>query len=130
LGDRLRFEDVIAPETLDCLVPALLLQPLVENAIRHGIEPSANPGLVRVIVQPQGKRLVVTVEDNGAGLSNKENERGGIGIGLRNLRSRLETLYGAEQKFEFAPRAQGGVIVSVEFPLRRARLAQAASDVP
>jgi hypothetical protein len=130
LGDRFRFEDVIAPETLDCLVPALLLQPLVENAIRHGIEPSANPGLVRVIVQPQGERLVVTVEDNGAGLSNKENERGGIGIGLRNLRSRLETLYGAEQKFEFAPCAQGGVTVSVEFPLRQARLAQAASAVP
>ena len=54
LGDRLQFEEVIAPDVLDALVPALFLQPLVENAIRHGLEPSANPGVVRVTVQPLG----------------------------------------------------------------------------
>ncbi len=53
MGDRLRYEEVIPSETLDYLVPALLLQPLVENAIRHGIEASVKPGLVRVVVQPQ-----------------------------------------------------------------------------
>jgi two-component sensor histidine kinase len=131
LGDRLRFEEVIAPEALDCLVPALLLQPLVENAIRHGIEPSANPGLVRVMVRPQGARLVVTVEDNGAGLSGKEDERGGgMGIGLQNLGSRLETLYGAEQEIKFGPRPEGGVSVRVEFPLHQGGFAQRASAVP
>ncbi len=120
LGARLRFEEVIDPEALDALVPALLLQPLVENAIRHGIEPSANPGLVRVIVEIQGGRLAVTVEDNGAGLSNKENARGGAGIGLQNLRSRLESLYGAQQSVQFGPRKEDGVAVRVEFPLRTA----------
>jgi two-component sensor histidine kinase len=131
MGDRLRFEEVIAPEALDCLVPALFLQPLVENAIRHGIEPSANGGLVRVMVQPHGERLLVTVEDNGAGLSNKQNERdGGMGIGLQNLRSRLESLYGAGQKIDFGPRPEGGVNVRVEMPLRQARPADPASLAP
>jgi sensor histidine kinase YesM len=131
LGDRLRFEEVIAPEVMDCLVPALFLQPLVENAIRHGIEPSASPGLVRVIVQPQGARLGVTVEDNGAGLTGKEDERGGgAGIGLPNLNSRLETLYGAEHKIEFRPRPEGGVTVRVEIPLRQGPPAPAAAAIP
>ena len=131
LGDRLRFEEVVAPEALDCLVPTLFLQPLVENAIRHGIEPSCNGGWVRVIVQPHGERLLVTVEDNGAGLSNKHNGRdGGMGIGLRNLRSRLESLYGAGQKIDFGPRPEGGVIVQVEFPLRQAQPAETAAGAP
>jgi two-component sensor histidine kinase len=130
LGDRLRFEQVVAPEVMDCLVPALLLQPLVENAIRHGIEPSPNPGLVRVVVRPQAERLVLTVEDNGAGLSNKDHERReGAGIGLQNLRSRLETLYGAAQKIAFGPRPEGGVTVTVEIPLRHAPPPQAPNTV-
>jgi two-component sensor histidine kinase len=131
LGDRLQFEEVIAPEALEALVPALFLQPLVENAIRHGIEPSAHPGVVRVIVQPQGERLVVTVEDNGAGLSHHEDERGGgLGIGLQNLRSRLESLYGAGQKIDFGPQPAGGVMVRVELPLRQADQAETTSVLP
>jgi sensor histidine kinase YesM len=131
LGDRLQFEEVIAPDVLDSLVPALFLQPLVENAIRHGIEPSANPGVVRVSAQPLGGRLLVTVEDNGAGLSNKENERdGGVGIGLQNLRSRLESLYGAGQKIDFGAQPEGGVMVRVEIPLRLAEQAEPASAAP
>jgi hypothetical protein len=130
LGDRLGFEEVIPSETLDCLIPALLLQPLVENAIRHGIETSLQPGLVRVVVQSQAKRLKVIVEDNGAGLSSKQAGGGeGFGIGLKNLRARLETLYGAEQKLEFGPRPQGGVRVSVEIPLRRMLVGEPATLV-
>jgi two-component sensor histidine kinase len=121
LGDRLRFEEEIDPATLDHLVPALLLQPLVENAIRHGIEPSPDPGLVRVAVHLNGTRLLVLVEDNGAGLSTKQQESGnGAGIGLQNLRSRLETLYGDQQHVEVGTREGGGVSVKVEIPLRQA----------
>jgi two-component sensor histidine kinase len=127
LGERLQFEEVIAQDALDNLVPALLLQPLVENAIRHGIEPSPDPGVVRVIVQPEGERLVVTVEDNGAGLSTNGTERAGIGIGLQNLRSRLETLYGDRQRVEVGTRTGGGVSVRVEIPLRQARVAEMAA---
>ncbi len=130
LGERLRFEQIVAPEFLDCLVPALLLQPLVENAIRHGIEPSPSPGVVRVVVHAPAERLVLTVEDNGAGFSSKEQERhDGVGIGLQNLRSRLETLYGAAQRIEFGPRPEGGVAVTVEIPLRHAPLPQPANAV-
>jgi two-component system LytT family sensor kinase len=111
LGDRLRFEEVIAPEALDCPCPGAV--PATAGGKRHPARHRAfaNPGVVRVIVQPQGERLLVTVEDNGAGLSNKENERGGgVGIGLQNLRSRLESLYGAGQKIDFGPQPEGGVM--------------------
>ncbi len=106
LGDRLRYEEAVAPEVLDWLAPALLLQPLVENAIRHGIEPSATPGWVRVAAKAAGDTLVLTVEDNGAGLGTAKSGEGSPGIGLENLRARLESLYGAEQRVEFG-RAPG-----------------------
>jgi two-component sensor histidine kinase len=145
-GDKLRIEHDVAPATLDCLVPTLLLQPLVENAIRHGIEPAENGGLLRITAHRQNGRLVMTVEDNGVGLTTKavdvshstntnladesttlplaKNElpvarsipRNGTGIGLTNLRSRLETLYGREQALELVPRPERGVIVRIEVP--------------
>ncbi len=131
LGDRLRFEEEIDPAAFDYQVPALLLQPLVENAIRHGIEPSPDPGTVRVAILPREGRLLVTVEDNGAGLSTKEEDNGAsTGIGLQNLRSRLETLYGQQQRFAVTTRDGGGVSVKVEIPLRRVTLvAEAAVTV-
>ena len=98
-------------------MPALLLQPLVENALRHGIELFSNPGLVRVVVKRQDRRLVLSVEDNGVGLSGTGNPPGS-GIGLSNLRARLEALYGAEQKVELVARPEGGVAVRVEIPAR------------
>ncbi|HEY3863864.1 MAG TPA: histidine kinase [Verrucomicrobiae bacterium] len=118
LGERLRVEEAIPADILECLVPVLLLQPLVENAIRHGIEPSPKPGLVRVAVEANGARLSLTVEDNGVGLSSPA--RDGIGLGLENLRARLKTLYGAEQCVELTARPEGGARVRVEIPLRRA----------
>jgi signal transduction histidine kinase len=128
LGDRLRFEEEIDPAAFDYLVPALLLQPLVENAIRHGIEPSPDPGVVRVTVHPNANRLLMTVEDNGAGLSTKEQEGNGTGIGLQNLRSRLETLYGNQQSVDVTTRDGGGVSVKVEIPLRQARAVEAQTN--
>jgi two-component sensor histidine kinase len=126
LGDRFRFEQEVEPSALDCLVPALLLQPLVENALRHGIELSSNPGLVRVVVKRQEQRLALRVEDNGVGLDGASpaildysgRDKSNTGIGLSNLRARLATLYGAEQKVELVSRPEGGVAVSVEIPLR------------
>jgi LytS/YehU family sensor histidine kinase len=118
LGDRLHFEELIAAEALDAVVPALLLQPLVENAIRHGIEPSPNPGRVRVLAQVQQQRLLLTVEDNGAGFSSPAAGQSGAGIGLENLRARLKSLYGNQQHIEFDSAAEGGVRVRVEIPFR------------
>jgi len=115
LGERFRFEQIVDPGVLDCLVPALFLQPLVENALRHGIEPSPTPGIVRILVQRREKRLVFSVQDNGVGLPPEE-KRGRPGIGLSNLRARLIALYGEAQSVELVPRPEGGVIVRVEIP--------------
>jgi sensor histidine kinase YesM len=119
LGDRFHFEELIPTEFLEVLVPTLLLQPLVENAIQHGIDPSPGPGTVRVIVEAAGEKLRVIVEDNGVGLSSEEGRRTkGTGIGLGNLRQRLESLYGSSHRFEYGLRETGGVVVRVEIPLR------------
>lgn len=147
-GDKLRVEQDIDPAALDCLVPTLVLQPLVENAIRHGIEPGENPGVLHLTAHRNNGKLVLAVEDNGVGLATAPVElydskavdiaastavaatdvsgsspatvvhSNGSGIGLTNLRARLETLYGASQKLELTSRAGGGVIVHVEVPWR------------
>ena len=121
-GDKLRVEQDIEPQALDCLVPTLVLQPLVENAIRHGIEPAEKAGVVRVSASHNDGKLVLTVEDDGVGLASLAPATGavlarsGTGIGLANLRERLQALYGTRQKLELSPRAAGGVIVRVEIP--------------
>ena len=117
LGDRFRFEQNVDPLTLNCLVPTLFLQPLVENSIRHGIELSSVPGMVRVIIQRNGEHLVLSVEDNGVGLEKSE-MHGKTGTGLSNLRARLDALYGGDHKIEILPRAEGGVAVRMEIPVR------------
>ena len=123
-GEKLCIEQVIDPPALDCLVPTLLLQPLVENAIQHGIEPAEHPGIVRLTAHRRDQSLILTVEDNGVGLtlpstasgSSPSGSRGGTGIGLTNLRERLDTLYGARQKLELVPCPEGGLSVRIEIP--------------
>jgi LytS/YehU family sensor histidine kinase len=126
-GDKLQVQQDIEPACQTCRIPTLLLQPLVENAIRHGLEPRETTGTVRLTAHRAGKRLVLSVEDNGVGLSeNGEHQEKtfdaqtgnttGTGIGLKNLRARLEALYGTEQKLELLMRPEGGVCVRVEVP--------------
>jgi two-component sensor histidine kinase len=115
-GDRLEVAEEIEPTAMDCLVPALLLQPLVENAIRHGLEPSGQPGRLRVTGSREGHWLTLAVEDNGVGL--KPGLGNGVGIGLANVRERLATLHGTEYEFELQERPQGGVAVNIKLPAR------------
>ncbi len=124
-GDKLRVEQDIDPQALDCLVPTLVLQPLVENAIRHGIEPSDMAGLVRLSASRKDDQLVLVVEDNGIGLAGDParseprpsgSVMAGTGIGLANLRERLRALYGSAQKLELLRGANGGALVRVEIP--------------
>lgn len=112
-GDRLTIEMNIPPDTRDALVPNLVLQPLLENAIRHGIEPHARAGHIVIRARREGDRLRLEMRDNGGGLDHGEIEEG---IGLSNTRARLKQLYGTRQTFELANAEGGGVVVSVTFP--------------
>jgi signal transduction histidine kinase len=119
-GPRLSFERDVQAETLDCLVPTLLLQPLAENAIRHGLEPSASPGAIWVTSLVEQGRLRILLEDNGVGLGGPGASQPTSGIGLANLQSRLNALYGTEHVLELAARPGGGTRVRIELPLRQA----------
>ncbi|MCU1235554.1 MAG: signal transduction histidine kinase, LytS [Candidatus Solibacter sp.] len=99
LGERLRVEFQVDEATLDVPVPVLSVQPLVENAIKHGIAPSAEPGYVRVRVEVRLNELRISVENSGA---NNTGEAAGPGVGLRNVRRRLEICYGPGASLELA----------------------------
>lgn len=113
-ADRLEVRMEIAPETLDARTPYLILQPLVENAIRHGIAPRAAPGRVEVRAERQDSMLVLEVRDDGPGLDAKS--RGKDGVGISSTRARLERLYGAAHRFELKNGAEGGLVVRLVFP--------------
>jgi LytS/YehU family sensor histidine kinase len=112
--DRLKVEMEIAPETLRARVPNLVLQPLVENAIRHGIEPHARPGKIILRAQRHDGHLELQVQDNGDGLPSNGAKR--EGIGTSNTRTRLQQLYGARQKFELQNLPSGGLLARVVIP--------------
>jgi sensor histidine kinase YesM len=115
--DRLILERDIDPEALDAEVPSLLLQPLVENAIRHGISRRPGPGVVRVEAEVRGDVVELRVLDTGPGVGGVP-AREGTGVGLANTRARLEQLYGSRQELTLATRAEGGACVTVRLPLR------------
>jgi len=115
-GDRLTVRMEIAPDALGAFVPNLVLQPLVENAIRHGIEPRARPGRIELRAGCENGKLKLEVRDNGVGLS--ANRGWKEGIGLSNTRARLQHLYGEGHRFEFDNAPDGGLIVRLELPLR------------
>jgi hypothetical protein len=113
--DRLSVRWKVQPECLDAEVPVLLLQPLVENAIRHGIAQQTGPGRIGIRASRQGESLVVEVTDNGPGLV------GGVsaireGVGLRNTRERLEQMYGEECPLRVGEAPGGGFRVTVRLP--------------
>lgn len=112
--DRLTVQFEIDPATLDAQVPSMILQPLVENAIRHGIEPQMRSGRIRLRSGLDGDNLILSVSDNGGGLPPGGFKR--EGIGLANSRARLAELYGDQQRFEVFNEAEGGLCVRLTFP--------------
>jgi two-component system, LytTR family, sensor kinase len=116
-GDRLRVERQIDPGSLDALVPSMFLQPLIENAIVHGVGAKPGDGWVKIESRPVDGQLVVTVSDSGNGFA--QTGGNGTGIGLANTRERLATLYGGAQKLELQSVTGAGARVTIEIPLRR-----------
>jgi hypothetical protein len=117
--DRLQVKLDISPETLDCRIPNLLLQPLVENAIRHGVSKSSEPGVIEICTRKISDRLLIVVSDNGPGIKNYGNgqlPKSNFGLGLSTTRTRLEFLYGKEQTFVLNNLPERGVEVRISLP--------------
>ena len=116
MGDRLQFEFEIAQDLQGASLPPMLLQPIVENAIKHGLEPKVVGGLVRVTARRSGESMVLTVADNGLGFSDHA-DSSGAGVGLANLRDRLAVLYDGRAALTVADAAPGTVItIQVSLP--------------
>jgi two-component system LytT family sensor kinase len=124
-GEKLRVVKEIAPETLDLVVPSMLLQPLIENSIKHGLEPRISGGTVTLRSRVRGDRLLLEVEDDGVGVAPErplENAvsglvRTGTGIGMRNVRERMEVLYGSDAVMEMESRPGRGTRITLEMPI-------------
>jgi len=117
-ADRLQVKIEASPEAMDGLVPCFLLQPIVENAIQHGISPMETGGLIETCVKRVGDRLWMQVRDNGSGMSNPSTK--GHGIGMQNVRERLAYFYPYAYEFVAAPRDTGGYEVTIQIPYERA----------
>ena len=118
LGGRLQIDLAIPSETLDALVPSMLLQPLVENAVRHGVVPLVQGGGITIASALSVDRLQIVVGNSGPRGGEKQNENGN-GIGLRNTAERLKTLYGDDHHFTLQWPEAGGCQVIIELPFRR-----------
>ena len=124
-GKRLLVEKQIDVSALDALVPILILQPLVENAVKHGIESQIAPGVIRITAERAGASLLLQVKDNGRGLAASAKGQLTEGVGLSNSRSRLRELYGGRASLALKPGAAGGFLAEIRIPWRTA-LSEAA----
>ena len=118
-GERLTLEVRADPDSLGSRVPHLVLQPLIENAIRHGIAPQRGPGWILVEALLENGSLLLRVKDNGVGVDQGALE-GGEGIGLSNIRARLAQLHGEDASLRIVPRRSGGTVVELRIPRRPA----------
>ena len=116
LGERLRVVEEIDPEALECAVPPLLLQPLVENAVRHGIAPRRRGGTVRLIARFERDALVLEVADDGPGTAPEACDDA-AGLGLRAVRRQLETFFPGEGRLTIGTRPDEGFTARLALPL-------------
>src|SRR5438034_2066504 len=118
-GDRLTVAFELEPQTLSAQVPHLILQPVVENAIQHAIAPRAARGHINVQAKQLNSLLRVAISDNGPGICSNANLLGKKGVGLSNVRSRLQQIYGPDFRFELMNAGDGGLTVVIEIPFQR-----------
>jgi two-component system, LytTR family, sensor kinase len=117
--EKLKVKKEIDPRTLAILVPSILLQPLIENSIKHGLEPRINGGTVTLRSELNGDRVLIEVADDGVGMGSHPTSalhRTGAGIGMKNVRERLDVLYGNQAHFNVVSNPGRGTLVSIELP--------------
>ncbi|MGH9933200.1 MAG: sensor histidine kinase [Pyrinomonadaceae bacterium] len=135
--ERIRFQNRLVTrmdlgeKTLDAKVPNLILQPIVENAIRHGIAPRSTPGLLEIEAKQLGGMLRIQVRDNGPGLPDHRTPQNQFkkGLGLANTETRLKRLYGADHLFDLSNDPAGGLIVTLEIPFHTDGAAPSQSEI-
>ena len=123
-GDRLTVRYALEPGAMRGLVPTLVMQPLVENALEHGLAPHARLGVIEIAAAREGDALTIRVRDNGDGLA-ESSQRMKSGVGLANTRGRLRQLYGDRSRLTLSNIAGGGLEAILEMPWREAPLPSA-----
>jgi two-component system, LytTR family, sensor kinase len=118
-GDRLTVALELEPQTLSAQVPHLILQPVVENAIQHAIAPHATRGHINIEARRLNGLLRLEVRDNGPGITSNSDWLGMKGVGLSNVRARLDQIYGSDFRFELINVRDGGLAVVMEIPFQR-----------
>jgi len=117
-GSRLSVKKSIAPDTLDVIVPSLLLQPLVENCIKHGFARKVGPGTITIRSKRERNVAIIEVEDDGLGISEERLAQAlSVGIGLSNVNERMRVLYGAVGRFSLTGLPGKGACARVEIPI-------------
>lgn len=130
MHERLTVRWDIDPDTYDALVPNLILQPLVENSIRHGIASRAQGGMIEIRAHHRDGTLNLEVYDDGIGLSPNPESAARSGVGITNTRARLEYLYGDMHRFNLSPSAGGGLTVDIVIPFRETSRNKSVEDSP
>lgn len=118
--EKLKVVKEIDPGTLDVQVPGILLQPLIENCIKHGLEPRIHGGQITLRSRIKGDHAVIEVEDDGVGIGGRpanDLRKTGTGIGMKNVRERLEVLYGSNARFTVVSSPGRGTLISIEIPI-------------
>jgi sensor histidine kinase YesM len=119
MGERLRVRLALPTELAGFELPPLLIQPLVENAIHHGLEPKVGGGEIVVSARREARALVIDVEDDGQGLDGQRSggqRRSGNGVALGNIRARLNARWGPTATLELLPRDGGGTLARIHIP--------------
>lgn len=125
-GERLQIRREISDTVLGALVPPLILQPLVENAVRHGVEPMEAGGTVTIRAWRNEDTLHLSISDTGPGFTGNKGPAGGSGIGLSNTRARLSNLYGGQHEFRLSDSPPTGARVTIQIPFRDRTAAERA----
>jgi two-component system, LytTR family, sensor kinase len=115
-NDKLTVKEDISNDSLNAMVPNLLLQPIIENAIYHAIAPKITNGVIRIVSRKDHRFLHITVEDNGPGIERSVRNKRNSGVGIRITRERLSHLFGSDYRFDFEKSTLGGLKVVIQIP--------------